>query len=83
MVFLTLIVMPYVILNYCETYNISLTKSQNLNVSHLVLHLSLSNPLKPGVKLRMKVKLEQHQQVMLQLHLSDQQFYCQRRGNLY
>ena len=28
---------------------------QNLNVSHLVLPLSLSNPLKPGVKSRMKM----------------------------
>ena len=27
----------------------------NLNVSGLVLQLSLSNPLKPGVKLRMKM----------------------------
>ena len=40
---------------YRETSNISRTKSQNLNVSHLVLHLSLSNPLKPGVKSRMNM----------------------------
>ena len=31
------------------------TKSQNLDVSRLVLQLSLSNPLKPGVKSRMKM----------------------------
>ena len=35
---------------YHQTSNISHTKSQNLNVSHLVLKLSLPNPLKPGVK---------------------------------
>ena len=29
--------------------------SQNLNVSHLVLQLSLCNILKPGVKSRMKI----------------------------
>ena len=34
---------------------ISDTKSQNWNVSRLVLQLSLPNPLKPGVKLRMKI----------------------------
>ena len=31
------------------------TKSQNLNVSHIVLQLSLPNPLKPGVKSNMKL----------------------------
>ena len=35
--------------------NISRTNSQNLNVSHLVLHLSFNNPLKPGVKSKMKM----------------------------
>ena len=34
------------------------TKSKNFNVSCLVLQLSLSNPLKPGVKSRMKMQLE-------------------------
>ena len=38
-----------------QTYNISYTKSQNLNVSRPVLQLSLPNPLKPGVKSRMKM----------------------------
>ena len=42
-----------------ETYrkisNISRTNFQNLNVSHLVLQLSLPNPLKPGVKLRLEM----------------------------
>ena len=63
--------------NYCQTSGIRYTKSQNLNVSHLILQLSLPNPLKPGVKSRMKMWLEQCRQAMLQLHLSDQQFYCQ------
>ena len=45
-----------------ESYNIYLqiskircTESQNLNVSRLVLQLSLPNLLKPGVKLRIKM----------------------------
>ena len=36
--------------NYRQISNISRTKSQHLNVSSLVLQLSLPNPLKPGVK---------------------------------
>ena len=55
----------------CQTSNISHTKFQNLIVSHCVLQLSLPNPLKPGVKSRMRMQLE-----LLQLHLNDQQFYC-------
>ena len=35
---------------YRKISNISCTKSQNLNDSRLVLHLSLPNLLKPGVK---------------------------------
>ena len=31
------------------------TQSQNINVSRLVLLLSLPNPLKPGVRMRMKM----------------------------
>ena len=38
-----------------KTFDISRTKSQNLNVSHILLQLSSLNPLKPGVKLRMKM----------------------------
>ena len=62
-------------LAYHQTSDIRCTKSQNLNVSHLVLHLSLPNLLKPGVKSRIKMQLEQRRQAMLQLHLSDEQFY--------
>ena len=40
---------------YRKTSSISRTKSQNLNVFNLVLQLSLFNPLKPGVKSRMKM----------------------------
>ena len=40
---------------YRQFSNISCTQSQNVNVSHLVLQLSLPNPLKPCVKLRMKM----------------------------
>ena len=40
---------------YRKFSNISRTKSQNLNDSCLVLQLSLTNPLKPGVKWRMKM----------------------------
>ena len=64
--------------NYRKISNIRHTKFQNLNDSHLVLKSSLPNPLKPGVKLRMKMQLEQRRQAMLQLHLSDRQFNCLR-----
>ena len=40
---------------YCQTSNISLIKSHNLNVRRLGLQLSLPNPLKLGVKSRMKM----------------------------
>ena len=42
-------------LRYRKTSSISRTKSQNLYVSNLVMQLSLLNPLKPGVKSRMKM----------------------------
>ena len=38
-----------------EISNIRRNKSQNLNDSRLVLQLPLPNPLKPGVKSRMKM----------------------------
>ena len=68
---------------YCDISNISYTKCPNFNDSHLVLQLSLPNPLKPDVKLRMKMQLEQCRQALLQLHLSDQQFYWPLRCTLY
>ena len=64
---------------YHKIFNISRTKSKNLSDCRLVLQLPLANPLKPGVELRMKMSLKQRWQAMLQLHLSDQQFYCQLR----
>ena len=48
---------------------LSHSKSQNLDVSRLVLQLFLPNPLKPGVKPRTKMWLE-----LPQLHLSDHHF---------
>ena len=59
---------------YTAKSNISRTKSQNLNVSPLVLQLSLPNLLKSCVKLWMKMQLEQRWQAMLQQHLRDHQF---------
>ena len=41
--------------NYRKTSSISRTKSQSLNDSCILLQLSSLNPLKPGVKLRMKM----------------------------
>ena len=68
---------------YRQFSNIRRTQSQNINVSRLVLQLSFPNPLKLDVNLRMKMQLEQRRQAMLQLHLSDQQFYCLLRRVLY
>ena len=41
--------------NYRQISNIRCTKSQTLNVSCLVMQLSLSNPLKAGIKTTMKM----------------------------
>ena len=68
---------------YRKVSNIRCTKSQYLNDSRLVLQLSLPNPMKSGVKSRMKMQLEQRRQAMLQLHLNDQQFNCLLRCVLY
>ena len=69
------------VVGYRQTSNIRWTKSQHLNAS-LTLQFSLSNPLKPGVKSRMNMWLEQRW-ALLQLHLSDQQFYSPLRCILY
>ena len=68
---------------YRQFSNISRTKHQNIHVPRLVSLLSLPNQLKSVVKLRMTMWLEQRRQAMLQLHLSDQQFYCLLRCVLY
>ena len=68
---------------YRKTSSISRTKSQNSNASCILFQLSWLHPLKPGVKLRMKMQLEQRRQAMLQLHLSYQHFYCLLRCDLY
>ena len=49
-------------------YQYKLYQIPKLNDFRLILQLSLPNLLKPCVKLRMKMKLEQHQQLMLQIH---------------
>ena len=41
--------------NYRKISNIRRTKSQNLNVSRFILQLFVPNPMKPGVKLEMKM----------------------------
>ena len=61
--------------------NIRLNKSQNLNDHRLVLQLPLPNPLKPGSEWR--CGWSSADRAMLQLHLSDQQFYCLLRCGLY
>ena len=66
-----------------QTSDISRTKFQNVNVSRLVLQLYLPNPLKPGVKWKMKMRLEQRRQKMLQLHLNEQPFHCLLSCDLY
>ena len=61
-----------------QILNIRRTKCQNLNVSRVAMQLPLPNQLKPGIKSRMKMWLEQRRQAMLQLHLSDHQVYYVR-----
>ena len=47
---------------------------QQLNVSRPILQLSVTHPLKPGVKSIMKMQFEQRQQAILRANLSGQQF---------
>ena len=70
-------------LSYRQVSNISRTKSQHLKDSRTALQLSLTNTLKPDVESKMKMQFEQRRQAMLQLHLSDRQFYWQLRCGLY
>ena len=44
-----------IVINYRKTSSISRTKFQNSNVTCILLQLSSLNPLKPGVKFRMKM----------------------------
>ena len=50
-----LFVVGYPLYLYRKISSISRTKSQNLNAFCILLQLSSLNPLKPGVKLRMKM----------------------------
>ena len=63
-----------------QTFDIRRTKCQNLNVSRLVLELSLRNPLKPCAKSGMKMCLEQ--QALIELHLGYQQLLIPIEGRL-
>ena len=60
----------YVLLKH-QASNTRRTKSQNLNISCIVLYVTLCNPLKPGVKSGVKMQSEKRQHAMLQLHPSD------------
>ena len=42
-------------LKYRKVFNIRHNKSKNLSDCRLVLQMHLANPLKPGIKLRMKM----------------------------
>ena len=55
-----------------QSSDIMHSKSQNLHASYLALQLSLPNPLKWRIEMQ-----------LLQLYLSDQQFYCLLRCTLY
>ena len=46
-------------IEYRKVSNMRRTKFPNLNVSRFVLQLSLPNLMKPGVKSKMKMQLEQ------------------------
>ena len=54
-IFIIYAVLHIVICTYRKISNIRRTSSPNLNVCHLVLQMYLPNPLKPGVKSRMKM----------------------------
>ena len=62
-------------MTYCQIYYIRRTKSEQLDVFRLVLQLPLCIILKPYVKSRMEMYLEQCLQALLQLdvQLRDQQ----------
>ena len=69
--------------NHRTIFNIGRNKSPDLNVSRLVLQLSLPDPLKPDVKWRMRMYLEQRRQAVLQMPLGVQQLHCPLRCGLY
>ena len=58
--FVLVLIKPY----YRKISYIRQTKSPNLNVSLLVVQLSLPNPMTPDVKSRMKMQLEQRRQAI-------------------
>ena len=56
----SIIINPSLDHTYRQLANLKRIKSQKLNVSRPVLQLSLSNPVKPGVKSRMKMWLDSY-----------------------
>ena len=82
-VYLLKIMENHWIYRYRQTSNIRRIKSQNLSVSRFVLRLSLPNPLKPGVKSQIENETVVEATALLQIHLSDQQFYCLLTRVLY
>ena len=69
--------------NYRKIYDIRRTDHQNLNSSRVGLQSFLRNTLKPNIKWRRKMQLEQRRQAMLQLQLSYQQFIYLLECDLY
>ena len=57
--------------------------SKNLILYRLGVQIPLPNLFQLGLKSKMKMYLEQRRQAMLQLHLSDKQFYCPPSCDLY
>ena len=68
---------------YRQISNVRCSKSQILNDSHLVLPLSLLNPLKPGVEVENEDVVGAVATGILQPHLSDEWFHCLLRCALY
>ena len=68
---------------YHRISNIRRTEFEKLSVPRFVMQLYLPNSLILCAGSRVKMLLEQRRQAMLQLHLSDQEFYCLYRCVLY
>ena len=68
---------------YRQNSDISRIKSTNLMFVVSSCGCLCPINMKPRVKSRMKMQLEQRRQAMLQLHLINRQFHCLLRCNLY
>ena len=65
---------------YRKTSSISRTKSQNLNVSHLVLPLSLPNPLKPSL---WTIPAHDLRIIIIYYDSNGNHLWCPMTGNLW